>query len=110
MKTISQATEVMLRTVLFKLSMQYGYLATLQLLKDYEDREYYYICHVILGIVEQIDPKRPTSMGWAAIKHTEEIFDKNKILNTFDNHLQEIGIRVKLMREGLESHWSFMRY
>lgn len=110
LELISDNAIFQFRNSVVKAIVHYGYLAAVKLLKEYEDKEYYYTCFCIYSVIKSKGNDIPTTYGKEALNYVSEFFEAEGAPDKFDTHLQDLERRVNKMREFIEKSWAFMQY
>ena len=106
--TTSAAREMQNRV--YGAHLTYGYLATVKLLKEYEDKEYYYVCFWLHKSLTRHEKNTPTTYGKNALDYIFEHYESIGKPERFDAHVNSLPQRVNEAREYIESSWAFMNY
>lgn len=104
-------TETTFRVVINTSLAGWGYLAALMLLKEWEEKEYYFSCYWLLYGIRLNWPEMATCYSKKALADLETDFkSKGRGEDVFNEHIASVPERKKQMQDFIENHWSFMRY
>lgn len=106
--TTDAAKEI--KSKIYGAHLVYGYLATLKLLTEYENKENYYVCYWLHKSLISHGKDVPTVYGKKALDYIFEYYESIGHPERFNAHLEGLEERANKMREYIESSWAFMNY